>query len=80
MKKLMTIIALGASVITAPAFAATTARAPDEGWTRTQGYAQIHRAHSSIPRDDVYVHGVYQGSDPDPNVRAMLRMDPPNPF
>jgi hypothetical protein len=35
------------------------------------------RAHSSNPAYDVYVDGWYAGSDPDPNVRLQLQMDPP---
>ena len=35
------------------------------------------RAHSSNPANDVYVDGIYAGSDPDPSVRLQLQMDPP---
>jgi hypothetical protein len=35
------------------------------------------RAHSSNPTYDVYVDGLYAGSDPDPHVRTQLQMDPP---
>jgi hypothetical protein len=49
-----------------PAFA----QASIQGWP-------THRAHSVNPRNDVFVAGHYVGSDPDPAVREMLRMDPP---
>jgi hypothetical protein len=66
MKKLIMIVALGASVIASPAFAQTA----------TQGWP-VHRAHSANAQNDVYVDGRYVGSDPDPAVREMLRFDPP---
>ncbi|MEA2986923.1 MAG: hypothetical protein QOD94_3177 [Alphaproteobacteria bacterium] len=66
MKKLIVIVALGASVMASPAFA----QAATQGWP-------THRAHSVNPRNDVFVAGHYAGSDPDPAVREMLRMDPP---
>jgi hypothetical protein len=61
MKKLIAIVALGASVIAAPAFAAST----------------VQRVHSTNPQYDVYVDGHYVGSDPDPSIRAMLRISSP---
>jgi hypothetical protein len=76
MKKLITIVALGASIIAGPAFAQTATRTIDEGWG-TQGYTQINPARSSNPRNDVYVNGRYVGSDPDPTVRESLRTDLP---
>ncbi len=43
-------------------------------------YAQPdHRPHSPNPQWDVYrSNGEYAGSDPDPHVRLMLRLDDPN--
>ena len=38
------------------------------------GRAPQHRQHSSNPAYDVYVGGQYVGSDPDPNIRAQLKM------
>jgi len=40
----------------------------------TYSYAQEYRGspHSSNPEFDVYVNGVYVGSDPDPRIRSTL--------
>jgi hypothetical protein len=35
------------------------------------------RAHSPNPSQDVYLHGKYSGSDPDPFIRGSLARDPP---
>jgi hypothetical protein len=35
------------------------------------------RAHSPNPSHDVYLHGKYSGSDPDPFIRGSLAFDPP---
>jgi hypothetical protein len=56
-----------------PAAAAVYAIPPAPAYgVRTDG-----RAHSSNPAHDVYVDGLYAGSDPDPRIRASLAFDPP---
>src|SRR5437870_2238141 len=35
------------------------------------------RGHFGNPAHDVYVHGRYSGSDPDPRIRTDLARDPP---
>ncbi len=75
-------IALSAAIIVgaasmAPAMAASskvrlaTAKQSFALATQTAG-----RRHSSIPVYDVYVHGRYAGSDPDPHVRTDLARNP----
>jgi hypothetical protein len=68
MKKLVTIIALTATVISAPALARTPAKTADKAPTvSTQTQAP------SISAFDVYnLQGQYVGSDPDPRIRMML--------
>ena len=86
MKKLLTIVALAATVFSAPALARTSAKAAGEAPTAWQSYAQDRAstpsyaqygqsAHSPNPAFDVYSEGRYVGSDPDPNVRMMLQFD-----
>ena len=86
MRTLIAALAL-AAVIGSPALAQQTRRqAPDQSWTghgparlNAQGRYTDGRVHSSNPAFAVYDSaGVYAGSDPDPQVRDMLRRD--NPF
>ena len=51
-----------ATVITSPALAQRVPQQPQ---------------HSFNPAYDVYVNGQYAGSDPDPNIRAQLKMHYP---
>jgi hypothetical protein len=76
-----------AAVISAPALAQQSRRqSNDNSWMPpgparldAQGRLTDGRVHSPNPSFDVYdSSGVYAGSDPDPNVRDMLRRD--NPF
>jgi Ni/Co efflux regulator RcnB len=76
-----------AAVIGAPAMAQQSRRQSTENNWMPPGPARLDaqgrltdgRVHSSNPSFDVYdSSGVYAGSDPDPNVRDMLRRD--NPF
>lgn len=86
MRTLITALAL-AAVIVSPACAQQTKRqAAEQSWMPpgparldAQGRYTDGRVHSGNPAFDVYdSSGVYAGSDPDPNVRDMLRRD--NPF
>jgi hypothetical protein len=64
MKKLVTIVALAASVLTTPALAHTT------------HVAGRHAAYNTASRHAVYnTEGRYLGSDPDPAVRQMMAFD-----
>jgi hypothetical protein len=64
MKKLITIVALAASVLTTPALAHTT------------HVADRHAAYNTASRHAVYnTEGRYLGSDPDPAVRQMMAFD-----
>ncbi len=86
MRTLITALAL-AALISLPALAQQTKRkATAQSWV-PPGPARLDahgrytdgRIHSSNPAFDVYdSSGVYAGSDPDPQVRDMLRRD--NPF
>jgi hypothetical protein len=86
MKMLVTALALTA-VIATPALAQQNRRQSTDNYWVPPGPARIDaqgrftdgRVHSPNPSFDVYdSSGIYAGSDPDPNVRAMLRRD--NPF
>jgi hypothetical protein len=83
MKKLMTIVALTASVISAPAFAETPATAyrAVQPWSQdfAQGYQSIAQTRNGTAikhTDNVYdSRGFLVGADPDPNVRMQLHFD-----
>ena len=65
MKKLITIVALSATLISAPALTSTLAMAAGQS------------AHSANPATNVYnTRGHYVGSDPDPFIRDQLARDP----
>jgi len=64
-KKLITIVALTATLVSAPAL------------TSTMAMAAGHSVHSTNPAFDVYnTRGHYVGSDPDPFIRDQLARDP----
>src|SRR4051794_28803085 len=63
-----------------PAESANTKRyVGRSGWLPSPAYGarKDGRAHSSNPASDVYLHGKYSGSDPDPFIRGSLARDPP---
>src|SRR3989442_8093425 len=65
MKKLITIVALSATLISAPALTSTLAMAAG------------HSVHSANAASNVYnTRGHYVGSDPDPFIRDQLARDP----
>jgi hypothetical protein len=72
MRKLITIAALAAAVMSSPVFAVTAAQAAAHEWV-TQTQRQETSAYSSNPAFDVYDNHGYVGSDPDPRTRAMMQ-------
>ena len=78
MKKLVIVAAIAAAV-SAPAFAQSTSRANQANNalnTQTLRQQPAQARHSNNPAYDVYSsQGHYVGSDPDPQVRTMLRVD-----
>ena len=74
MKKLLAAAAL-ATVFAAPAFAQTATQAPRAQFNNDQFGGRDGQRHSVNPAYDVYDHGQYVGSDPDPSIRLQLKRD-----
>ena len=84
MKLAVTVLAV-AAIFASPASAQNKSkhkRAKAEAntsWQTQELPGQARRAHSPNSEWDVYRgNGEYAGSDPDPQIRAMLRRDQPN--
>ena len=75
MKKLLAAATL-ATVIAAPAFAQTATQPPRAQLNLdNQSIVRDGQRHTVNPAYDVYDHGQYVGSDPDPYVRLQLQRD-----
>jgi hypothetical protein len=78
---------VGAVILgSAPALAGQTHRhapATAHSWTipASQAFASARTGRfATAPRNHIIVNGLDQGTDPDPNVRLMLQVDPPFQF